>query len=102
MGSLQEELARRLAESRQRINGLREQLAEVQSRLEAEEDRCSGIRRGLPASVGTCRTTHRTRETRTIPYKTPTERTFEYFQYGSAFAAELFVSIGMIPAFLRI
>ncbi|MFI6515449.1 hypothetical protein ACIBF1_07825 [Spirillospora sp. NPDC050679] len=38
MVSWQEELARRQVESRQRIEGLREQLAEVQSRLEAEED----------------------------------------------------------------
>lgn len=43
LGSLQEELARRLAESRQRIVELCEQMAEVQSRLEAEEDRLSRL-----------------------------------------------------------
>jgi hypothetical protein len=43
LGSLQEELARRLSVSRQRIVELREQLAEVQSRLEAEEDRLSRL-----------------------------------------------------------
>lgn len=43
LGSLQEELARRLAESRRRIGELREQLVEVQSRLESEEDRLSRL-----------------------------------------------------------
>jgi chromosome segregation ATPase len=43
LGSLQEELARRLAECRQRIVELGEQMAEVQSRLEAEEDRLSRL-----------------------------------------------------------
>lgn len=43
LGSLQEELARRLAESRQRIVEFRERLAEMQSCLEAEEDRLSRL-----------------------------------------------------------
>ncbi|KAB2340627.1 hypothetical protein [Actinomadura rudentiformis] len=40
---MQEELARRLAGSRQRIEELQRQLAEVQARLEAEEDRLSRL-----------------------------------------------------------
>ncbi|WP_327588203.1 hypothetical protein OHA25_15175 [Nonomuraea sp. NBC_00507] len=44
MASLLEELARRQAESRQRIEELGEQLAEVRARLEAEEDRLSRLR----------------------------------------------------------
>jgi hypothetical protein len=43
LGSLQEELARRLAESRQRIVELRERHAEVQSLPDAEEDRLSRL-----------------------------------------------------------
>ena len=43
MASWQEELARRLAESRQRIEDLRRELLGVQSRLEAEEDRLSRL-----------------------------------------------------------
>lgn len=43
MGSLQKELARRLAGSRQRIEELQRQLAEVRARLEAEEDRLSRL-----------------------------------------------------------
>jgi hypothetical protein len=43
MASLLEELARRQAESRQRIEELGEQLAEVRARLEAEEERLSRL-----------------------------------------------------------
>jgi hypothetical protein len=43
MASLLEELARRQAESRQRIEELGEQLAEVRARLEAEQDRLSRL-----------------------------------------------------------
>jgi hypothetical protein len=43
MASLLEELARRQAESRQWIEELGEQLAEVRARLEAEETRLSGL-----------------------------------------------------------
>jgi hypothetical protein len=43
MGSWQEELARRLAASRQRIEALRRELVEVQSWLEVEEDRLSRL-----------------------------------------------------------
>jgi hypothetical protein len=42
-GSLQEGVARQRAESRRRIAELHEELAEVQSRLEAEEDRLSRL-----------------------------------------------------------
>lgn len=43
MGSLLDELARREAEVRQRIEEIREQVAGLESRLEAEEDRLSRL-----------------------------------------------------------
>lgn len=43
MASWQEELARRLAESRRRIEGFRRELVEVRSRLEAEEEQLSRL-----------------------------------------------------------
>jgi chromosome segregation ATPase len=43
MGSLLEELARRETEARRRIEEIREQIAGLESRLEAEEDRLSRL-----------------------------------------------------------